>query len=201
MGAIGCTHSGMPSEPAPVRNLIGAGMSFRREVLDEVGRFRIELGRTGTLSSGRLAGLRSGGSFNTGDDTDVCIRIHEHRPEGKILFDPRAAVDHHVPPERARLRYFLSRCRGEGRSKAVLAAYVGSDAGLSEERSYVRRTLPLGFLRSLGQGLRGDLRGPQRAAMLVLGLLTTTAGYLAALPEARRMARLREHPGVPGSRR
>jgi glycosyltransferase involved in cell wall biosynthesis len=188
---VGCTHSGMPREPTPVRNLVGAGMSFRREALEEVGRFRIELGRTGTLPSGRLAGLIGGGSFNTADDTDVCIRIHERRPEGRILFDPGATVDHFVPPERARLGYFLSRCRGEGRSKAVLATLVGSDAGLSEERSYMRRTLPLGFMRGLGQGLRGDLGGPLRAMVLVLGLLTTAAGYLAALPEARRAARLR----------
>ncbi len=175
---VGCTHSGMPREASPVRNLVGANMSFRREALVAVGGFRHELGRIGTIPAGC-------------EETDLCIRIGRGRPEGTILYDPAAVVDHLVPPERGSLRYFLSRCRGEGRSKAVLSGLVGSQSGLSEERSYVRRTLPLGFLRAIRQPL-GDVQGIARAAMLGAGLLTTTAGYASATPRARRMSRRRE---------
>jgi GT2 family glycosyltransferase len=164
---VGCTHSGMPRDRRPVRNLVGANMSLRREVLDEVGGFRRELGRVGKLPAGC-------------EETDLCIRVTESRPDGVILYDPAAVVDHVVPPERGSLAYFRQRCRAEGRSKAVLTALLGAESGLSEERSYASRTLPLGFIRGFGDALRGDFAGLRRSAMLVFGLLTTAAGYVAA---------------------
>jgi glucosyl-dolichyl phosphate glucuronosyltransferase len=176
---VGCTHSGMPRELEPVRNLVGANMSFRREPLVEAGGFRHELGRIGKIPAGC-------------EETDLCIRISHRHPEGRILYDPAASVGHHVPAARGQISYFTSRCRGEGRSKAILAALVGSDSGLEAERSYVRRTLPLGFLRGLAEAARGERGGVERAAMLVVGLANTTYGYLAAQRQARRIARRRE---------
>jgi glycosyltransferase involved in cell wall biosynthesis/GT2 family glycosyltransferase len=185
---VGCTHSGMPRERQAVRNLVGANMSFRREALVEAGGFRHELGRVGTIPAGC-------------EETDLCIRIGKRHPEATILYDPEASVGHFVPVARGRLAYFSSRCRGEGRSKAILAGLVGSDAGLSEERSYVRRTLPLGFLSGLGAVARGDLDGPRRAAAIVFGLFATTAGYLGAGREARRISRRRAASAEDGERR
>ncbi|HEX6601855.1 MAG TPA: glycosyltransferase [Solirubrobacterales bacterium] len=176
---IGCTHSGMPQQPEAVRNLVGANMSFRREALVEAGGFRHELGRIGKIPAGC-------------EETDLCIRIGHRHPEGTILYDPAASVSHYVPPARGQLSYYSSRCRGEGRSKAILSALVGSDSGLEAERAYVRRTLPLGFLRGLGQTLRGDLGGAERAFAIVYGLANTTYGYLAAQLQARKIARRRQ---------
>lgn len=181
---VGCTHSGMPRERAPVRNLVGANMSFRREALLEVGGFRNELGRVGKIPTGC-------------EETDLCIRIAERWPQSEIAYDPAALVDHLVPAARGRVGYFTSRCLGEGRSKAVLSRLVGSQSGLEAERSYVRRTLPLGFLRDLGNALRGDFSGVSRAAMLVVGLATTTAGYASALLPGRREP---AEPGDEGTR-
>lgn len=186
---VGCTHSGMPSRTEAVRNLVGANMSLRREALEEVGGFRHELGRIGTIPAGC-------------EETDLCIRVGQRWPEGRILYDPAATVDHLVPPARAELRYFLSRCRGEGRSKAVLAGLVGAQSGLEAERAYTRRTLPRGVLRGLRDATRGDGGGLGRAAAIVAGLLTTTAGYLSAGGERRKLARRRrkleaEAPGGP----
>jgi glycosyltransferase involved in cell wall biosynthesis len=175
---VGCTHSGMPSQPEAVRNLVGANMSLRREALEEVGGFRHELGRIGTIPAGC-------------EETDLCIRVGQRWPEGRILYDPAAAVDHLVPPARAGLRYFLSRCRGEGRSKAVLAGLVGTQSGLEAERAYTSRTLPRGVLRGLRDAARGDGGGLGRAATIVAGLLTTAAGYLGASGERRKLARRR----------
>jgi hypothetical protein len=59
-----------------------------------------------------------------------------------------------------------------------LTQLVGSRNGLESERSYARRTLPLGFLKGLRDALRGDLSGLARAAMIVVGFLATSAGYL-----------------------
>lgn len=175
---VGCTHSGMPKQLEAVRNLVGANMSLRREALLEAGGFRHELGRIGTIPAGC-------------EETDLCIRVGKLWPESKILYDPAAAVDHYVPAARGTREYFTSRCRGEGRSKAVLAGLVGSESGLEAERTYTSRTLPLGVLRGVGDALRGDLSGLSRAAMIVTGLLTTTVGYLSGGRERKRLEKRR----------
>jgi glycosyltransferase involved in cell wall biosynthesis/GT2 family glycosyltransferase len=185
---VGCTHSGMPRELSPVRNLVGANMSFRRAPLLEVGGFSHDLGRVGTLPVGC-------------EETDLSIRVHQRWPESEILYDPAAEVEHVVPASRGRVRYFLDRCRAEGRSKAVLTGMVGSDDGLSSERSYVRRTLPLGVLKGLRDTLRGDGGGVGRAAMILVGLAATSVDYLRvrtgiAQPDDTAAA----HPGANGTR-
>lgn len=184
---VGCTHSGMPQQLEPVRNLVGANMSFRRQPLLDVGGFSHDLGRVGTLPVGC-------------EETDLSIRVHQRWPEAEILYDPAAAVEHVVPPARGRVRYFLDRCRAEGRSKAVLSGMVGTEDGLSSERSYVRRTLPLGVLRDLGAVFKGDFSGPSRAAMIFVGLAATTVDYLrvrtgVAKPDETEAA----HPSANGA--
>ena len=164
---VGCTHSGMPKETEPVRNLVGANMSFRRSALEEVGGFSNDLGRIGTLPVGC-------------EETDLSIRIGQRWPQAEIVYDPAAGVDHVVPGARARTAYFLERCSAEGRSKALLTQLIGTDDGLESERSYVRRTLPLGFLNGFRDAARGDISGLARAAMIVVGLLATSAGYVRA---------------------
>jgi glycosyltransferase involved in cell wall biosynthesis len=181
---VGCTHSGMPRQLSPVRNLVGANMSFRRRPLIDVGGFSHELGRVGTLPVGC-------------EETDLSIRIGQRWPKAEILYDPAAAVDHVVPPARGRVRYFLDRCRAEGRSKAVLTGMVGSQDGLASERSYVRRTLPLGFLRDLRDALKGEPAGVGRAAMIVVGLAATTGGYLRVRAGMARPGRGRENGARP----
>jgi glycosyltransferase involved in cell wall biosynthesis/GT2 family glycosyltransferase len=162
---VGCTHSGMPRTSGPVRNLVGANMSFRRAPLVEVGGFSHELGRVGTLPVGC-------------EETDLSIRVHQRWPGSEIRYDPAAEVEHVVPGSRGNLRYFFDRCRAEGRSKAVLTKMVGSEDGLSSERSYVRQTLPAGVLSGLRDALRGDPGGLSRATMIFLGLAATTSDYL-----------------------
>jgi glycosyltransferase involved in cell wall biosynthesis/GT2 family glycosyltransferase len=186
---VGCTHSGMPQQLEPVRNLVGANMSFRRQPLLEVGGFSHDLGRVGTLPVGC-------------EETDLSIRVHQRWPEAEILYDPAAAVEHVVPSARGKLRYFLDRCRAEGRSKAVLSGMVGTEDGLSSERSYVRRTLPLGVLRDLGDAARGDAGGLGRAAMIVVGLMATTVDYLrvrtgVAKPDQTEAAHPSSNGGAP----
>ena len=178
---VGCSHSGMPRTRATVRNLVGANMSFRRDVLLELDGFREELGRIRKVPVGC-------------EETDFCIRATERWPDATIVYDPAADVEHAVPAERGRLRYFLGRCWSEGLSKALLTRLVGSGSSLSAERSYVRRTLPLGFARGIKEALRGDLAGAARAATIAVGLLATCAGY------ARGLDPLRSRPRPRGER-
>jgi GT2 family glycosyltransferase len=162
---VGCDYVGLPAGGEQVRNPIGASMALRRQVVAEVGGFSELVGRVGTLPVGC-------------EETELSIRLRQADPTLTVVRDTGSTVAHLVPGDRQRLRYFVSRCYHEGRSKAVLGALVGTEQGLASERSYATRTLPLGVLRHTAAVARGDLAGPVRAAVIVLGLLTTALGYL-----------------------
>lgn len=180
---VGCTYTGMPTSTAPVRNLIGCNMSFRREVFERVGGFQHGIGRIGALPVGC-------------EETELCIRLAQNWPGAQLRYEPAARVSHRVPAERARWGYFRSRCYNEGRSKALVARLVGARDGLASERAYTQRTLPLGFAGGLRDSLRGDLSGLLRAGAIVFGLATTVLGYAAGKAAVRGAApsRLDEQP-------
>jgi GT2 family glycosyltransferase len=162
---VGCSYRGLPQVVATVRNPLGCSMAIRRSVFERVGGFRPEVGRLGT----RPAGC---------EETELCIRAAQAEPGGRFVYVPTAAVRHRVPAARARWAYFRSRCLAEGRSKAIVATLAGSRSGLSSERAYMLRILPRGVGAGLVGPLRGDRWGPVRAAVIVLGLATTTLGYV-----------------------
>jgi O-antigen biosynthesis protein len=171
---VGCSFTGQPSQAAPVRNLIGCNMSFRRSALDEAGRFDPALGRVGRVPVGC-------------EETELCIRLRQRRPDGVVLYEPAARVRHHVSDDRWTWTYFRHRCFSEGRSKAVVARLVGSDAGLSAEREYSRRVLPRGVRRGLIEARADrDLSGLLRSAAIVSGLAITATGYLSCRFRSRR---------------
>lgn len=49
---VGCSYTGLPRHAAPIRNFIGANMSFRRSVFAVVGGFTVGIGRVGTRPLG-----------------------------------------------------------------------------------------------------------------------------------------------------
>ncbi|NHC44714.1 glycosyltransferase family 2 protein [Motilibacter aurantiacus] len=158
---VGCSYRGLPTRRSPVRNSIGANMSFRRSVLEHVGGFEGSIGRVGTRPTG-------------GEETELCIRARGRFPGAEVVHEPAAVVRHRVTPERATLGYFRRRCLGEGLTKVQVGRLSTHDEALSSERAYVLRTLPTGVLRGLAS------RDPRRGVMVVLGLAWTGWGYLAA---------------------
>lgn len=162
---VGCTYRGLPRERSPVRNLIGANMSFRRETLLEIGGERQGFGRIG---SNPIAC----------EETELCIRIRRRWPEAELLFEPDARAIHQVTPERTQVSYFVRRCVAEGRGKAIISSLVGHGSGLASERRYTTRTLPSGVVRNLGAVAR-DPRAVGRATMIVVGFALTASGFVA----------------------
>jgi GT2 family glycosyltransferase len=160
---IGCSHSGMPDDVAPVRNLIGANMSFRRTTLEQVGGFSNSLGRYGANSAGC-------------EETELCIRAATILHGALLLYMPGALVTHSVFSGRRTPSYFLRRCYGEGRSKATVESMTGT-AALSCERNYLRQTIPHGIGTAVGAALRGDMSALGRALAIVLGVASTLLGY------------------------
>jgi glucosyl-dolichyl phosphate glucuronosyltransferase len=162
---VGCNYVGMGSPRQPVRNLLGGNASFRRSVFDQVGGFAVDVGRS---ASKLPLGC---------EETEFCIKLSQRLPQTQLLIDDRAMIWHRVPAERTTWRYFLIRCYAEGVSKAAVSNHVGSAAGLSSERKQAFATLPAGIARNLAALMRGDRSGIGRAAAIVAGLATATAGY------------------------
>jgi glycosyltransferase involved in cell wall biosynthesis len=165
---VGCNYLGMPPSGAPVRNLLGGNMSFRREVFDIIDGFQAGIGRSGNK---RPLGC---------EETEFCIRLSQRSPSTILVMDHRSIIWHFVSDKRCRFSYFLSRCYAEGISKAQVTANVGGGDGLSAERTYVTRTLPLGVLRGISDLFHGRPTGLGRAGAIIAGLCMTTAGYIGA---------------------
>lgn len=166
---VGCTYRGLPQATAPVRNLIGANMSFRRELFAGVAGFQNGIGRVGTVPLGC-------------EESEFCIRIKQRWPRHRLLYEPRAKVYHKVPAGRAHWRYFFARCYGEGRSKALVSHFVGARDGLASERAYTVHTLPRGVVKGVMELIgNGDRCGLARAAAIMAGLTATAIGFLVGL--------------------
>ncbi len=170
---VGCSYRGMPETTSEVRNLIGCNMSFLRSVLVDLGGFQSGIGRVGLTPTGC-------------EETELCVRAGAL---GKVIYHPAARVSHRVHERRRTIKYFFSRCMGEGTSKAAIAELVGAGSALSTERAYTFRTLPSGVIRHTMASVRGDRSGIVRAAVIPAGLICTSFGYgLAKLVGRVRLA-------------
>lgn len=188
---VGCSYRGMPRTLQEVRNLLGCNMSFRRDLLNMLGRFQLGYG-CGDSELCTLGGC---------DETELCIRLRQRWPSMKLVYVPDAKVDHYVPASRVRIRYFLARCYFEGGSKAVVSAIVGAGAALSSERHYTRQVLPKGVRHGVGDFLRlRDPGGLARATTILAGLTTTSLGYISGSLSTSRAARRRGWSGDALSR-
>ena len=162
---VGCTYRGVPDHRHEVRNLIGANMSFRRAVFDEVGAFAPGMGRLGTKPVGC-------------EETEFCIRVRQRWPAAKIVYDPAAVVHHDVPRARATWSYFRRRCFAEGQSKAQVAEARGAADALSTERLYVARTLPRGMARGVQAAVKERrIEALGRTGSIAAGVAVAAAGY------------------------
>jgi GT2 family glycosyltransferase len=173
---VGCSYTGLPTERAPVRNVIAANMAITREAFESVGGFRENFGKQGGHSEP--------------EETDLCIRAGRRWPERSWIYDPTIRVRHRVPSSRGRFGYFVRRCFNEGTGKAALAALVGEGAALSEETAYVRKVLPRGVATEVARFFAGrNPFGLLRAAAIVVGLVVTATAYVVASAAASRRAR------------
>jgi GT2 family glycosyltransferase len=177
---VGCTYRGLPEATAPVRNVIGANMSFRRDVLEAAGGFRDGIGRVGTRPVGC-------------EETELCLRARRRFPDGIVLYEPRAVVHHRVPAERASWRYFAARCYAEGRSKAQVCRLAGAHDGLAAERAHVAGALRRAVARDVGATVRGDVGAVARVGAVAAGVTLATAGLVAG-GAATVPARTRRRP-------
>ncbi|MGU3499016.1 glycosyltransferase family 2 protein [Mycobacterium sp. C31M] len=162
---VGCDYRGLPPCGAQIRNPIGAAMAARRTALVEIDGFSTELGRVGDLPAGC-------------EETLMGVQLRAEYPDQQIIRHTAFRVEHHVPSERATLRYFTRRCYQEGRSKASLTRISGQQAALASERSYTTRILPSGAWRARSN--------PRRVLAIIVGFCYTAIGYAVGLVRTSR---------------
>jgi GT2 family glycosyltransferase len=168
---VGCSYRGLPTTRGPVRNFIGANMSFRRDLLRALDGFHTALGRVGSRPLGC-------------EETELCIRMQRRHPDCLLLYEPAAQVWHSVPAARGRWSYFRSRCYAEGLSKAAVSRLAGANQALSSERSYLSHTITRGITRCLVHVLRGRMWGIVMALVMVAGVTMTVLGYAVGRAQA-----------------
>lgn len=164
---LGCSYRGQVGGHGieAVRNVIANGMAVRRASA-AAGPFRVDLGRVSSVPLGC-------------EETEWCIRVGQKFPEAKILQVPQAVLHHHVPVERTTFGRFVRHCYAEGLSKAIVVTSVGTSDGLAAERHFVAATLSSGIGRRVLQAVSGDWRAVGQAGAMVIGLGSTTIGFVA----------------------
>ncbi|MFJ2515117.1 glycosyltransferase family 2 protein [Streptomyces griseoviridis] len=185
---VGCTYRGLPPGRVRVRNVLGGNASFRRTAFDAAGGFATGIGRDGDR---RPLG---------GEETELCIRLGQLRPDAVLLIDDRAVIHHRVPAAREHFGYFRARTYAEGLSKALVARSVGAGKGLESERRYTTRVLPAGVVRGLRDVVLTRPGGAGRAGAIVAGVLTAAGGYLVGSVRARRDATAFTATRIEGTR-
>jgi glucosyl-dolichyl phosphate glucuronosyltransferase len=178
---VGCSYRGLPDAGGVVRNPIGANMSLRTEEALAAGGFNTGIGRVGSHPRGC-------------EETELAIRLTMSRPGSVVYYVPDAAVDHHVPPERLGVGYFLRRCWHEGQSKADVVELGGASAGLRSERRHVAAVIPEAITQDARAAVAGEAAAVARIVMATGGLAVTVAGYLMMRFRLAVLPRLTDRP-------
>jgi glycosyltransferase involved in cell wall biosynthesis len=153
---FGCHYRSLPDRLAPVRRLIGTSMSVRREEMLAVGGFHAD----------------------EYDDMDLSQRIaHAHGPSA-VLYEPRAEVHHHVPPERLTWSYYWRRCYFVNRHKVGAVADMGEGGNIRAELRFGAGVL-LTLMRALLAAMTGRPQQLRQALAAVVGLVLGGCGFAA----------------------
>jgi len=157
---VGVTHRGFAESGEEVRNTFGSNISFRTEVLKELGGFATEVGRQGEKN------LQA-------HETEFCARMRDEYGKG-VIYNPDAAVGHKVFEWRTDERWLLERSFWQGYSKRAMETLVSEES--SEEESDFLRKLFFEFVPSRIRSLPSDPTAPAAKQLFALFVLTGTVG-------------------------
>lgn len=157
---VGVTQRGFPDEEREVRNTFGSNISFRRDILRDLGGFDESLGRKGEAQV-------------QGEETELAARMEAEYGEG-VWYVPDAEVGHKVFAYRTTRRWLVKRAFWQGYSKRVMADLIDDSGG--QESEFLRK-LTLTFIPSRIKNL---LRSPSRAKadqLVMLLVFTAAVGF------------------------
>jgi glycosyltransferase involved in cell wall biosynthesis len=168
---FGCAYDGLPTSRGPLAHLIGANMSVRRTLLEQVGGFHSD----------------------NHDDMDMSHRVAHIKGSEAVIYEPAAIVRHFVPASRLTWKYFWRRCFFVNKGKLEAFAQMGEAATLGAEARFVRYAVTKGLRREILQAAKGDARGLARSAAIVAGVGLAAAGHVVGRIElAWRLRRRRQ---------
>ena len=159
---VGATYAGAHSR-GDLRNPLGASMAVRRRAWEVAGGFATSIG----LGADSVAGC---------EETDFAVRLKVAEENCRLIFCADSEVVHRVTVERRTFRYFLYRCRVEGRSKAFFVKRNGS-VSLAPERVHAFGTIPRAAVKNCRAAARGDRGALARTGALIVGLLTVVLSF------------------------
>jgi GT2 family glycosyltransferase len=152
---FGCVYAGLPMTLAPYPRLIGASLSVRRKVFEEIGGFHsIDL-----------------------DDLDLCLRLPQANEMNRVMYQPRAVVHHFVPSQRVSWQYFWRRCYFINREKVQVFADVANTASLQAESQFVVRAITAQLAADADDVLHGRFIGIPRIGAMFIGILMAAVGH------------------------
>jgi glycosyltransferase involved in cell wall biosynthesis len=173
---FGCAYDGLPTSRGPLSHLIGANMSVRRTLLEQVGGFHSD----------------------NHDDMDMCHRVAHIRGSEAVVYEPAAIVRHFVPASRLTWKYFWRRCFFVNQGKVEAFALMRDAATLGAEARFVWYALTTGVGREISQAAQGQAYGLVRSAAIVAGVMLAAAGHVAGrIKLARRLRRQRQQATKP----
>lgn len=157
---IGVTHRGFAEPGEEVRNTFGSNISFRREVITELGGFDANVGRKGDAEI-------------QAHESELCTRLRQEFDRG-VVYNPDAEVAHKVFDYRTAPRWLLKRAFWQGYSKRALEILL-PDASRQEESAFLSfllfDSIPARFRRFVSSPARSPV-----AQLIWLVLLTGLVG-------------------------
>jgi len=157
---VGVTHRGFAEPGEEVRNTFGSNISFKTEVMKELGGFESQVGRQGEKN------LQA-------HETEFCARMREEYGRG-VVYNPDAKVGHKVFEWRTDKQWLLERSFWQGYSKRAMETLVSEES--SEEESDFLKQLVFEFTPSRLKGLLTDPSVPKAKQFVTLFVLTATVG-------------------------
>lgn len=177
---IGVTHRGFRETEGEVRNTFGSNISFRRDVLQELGGFDPEFGRKGERQL-------------QGEETEIAARVREKFGEG-VIYNPRAEVGHKVFEYRTRLLWLVKRAFWQGYSKRRMDVVLPESS--REETEFLSK-LTLNYFpdRFLGLVRNPSVVNTKQLVMLFVFTAIVGLGYLYGLTKWGFLAGRRKNWG------
>ena len=151
--AADCAHPRLPGDPAIIGDFTAANLSFRREVLVEVGGFAAARGVDG-----------------------LCRRVRERFPRARLRFDDDLEVFQRMDDDERTFAHFRRRCFAEGRADGARHR-TGSAIDRGPGRAFTS-TSGTAVIEGLRDGVAGRRDGFRRAGAASAGLAFAAAGYV-----------------------
>lgn len=158
---IGVTRDGFAEPGEEVRNTYGSNISFRKDVMDELGGFDPNVGRKGDREI-------------QGHESELGTRLRQQFGRG-VVYNPDAEVGHKVFDYRTEPLWLIKRAFWQGYSKRVLETLL-PDAGTEEESAFLRQ-LVFGSVPSRVRNLVTSPSLTGVSQLVWLALLTGLVGF------------------------